>query len=848
MSRFVPPVAFRWIALLPPFALSAREPVWDARGFTQEVQPFLETHCVRCHGPEKEEGEFRLDTHLPRDFTALLAREKWGEVVNVLNGHEMPPKKEQQPRPEETARVVDWITAGLVEGEQVRRDNAVVLRRLNRTEYRNTLRELLGVEPDVSALPLDPAAGGFDNNGQALSLSPLHIELYHDIAAQSLDRALVTGPRPETIRWRFEPEQGDGDSHRIDLPPRQRPIVHGGKNRKQDGFTVMQRDNWDRVPNVRDFRVPVAGEYRIRVRAGGKVPSREEVVDAARGLLDRRRQEQDAKQPARARQNQEQMERDLAHFRTDRMYDYGPPRLTVVHDLSGQPVPVRSFDVEARHPAPGEYECRARFNTDKTGIRIQYAYSIPKVLENFWLQGKDEFPRPEAWLDWIELEGPLYDAWPPSSHHQVLGEPPEGLDETARARAVLQRFLRRAYRRPVRPEEVEAKVALFTRARAEKPDFLSAIKTPLIAALCSPHFLYLVEPSPAEARARPLTGPELASRLSYFLWSGPPDEALLRRAESGGLNDPAVLRREAGRLLADPRLRAFVENFAGQWLGLRAVGANPPAPDLFPRYDRHLEVSMVEESLAFFEDILHAPRSVLEFIRSDHVVINERLARFYGIPGVRGDHFRRVPVPPGVARGGLPTQASILTVTSNGTRTSPVVRGTWVLKTLFGQDPGLPVANVGEIAPQVPGIDKATVRQRLQIHRELPQCARCHDRIDPLGFALENYNAAGEWRLQEGFGYKGRIERNDPLIDASGALPDGTPFTGVSGLQDVLLAREDLFLEALCERLLTYALGRQMGVADRPAVREAARHLKANGHRLPALIEHIVSSPAFRST
>jgi hypothetical protein len=304
---------------------------------------------------------------------------------------------------------------------------------------------------------------------------------------------------------------------------------------------------------------------------------------------------------------------------------------------------------------------------------------------------------------------------------------------------------------------------------------------------------------------------------------------------------------QVDRMLEDPKSEALVKNFAGQWLGLREVGANPPAADLYPRYDRHLELSIVEESLAFFREILRNDLNVMNFVKSDFVVINERLGRFYGIPGVRGDHFRRVAVPADVHRGGVVTQASVLSTTSNGTRTSPVKRGTWVMKNVLGIDPGLPVANAGEIAPKVPGLDKATVRQRLEIHRELPQCARCHNKIDPLGFALENYNAAGEWRDREGFGYKGRIGDNDPLIDASSKLLDGTEINGVDGLREALLARQDLFLNCLSSKLLTYALGRELGVADQIEVNAAVEHLKRTDASLRSLIQFVVVSRSFRS-
>jgi hypothetical protein len=316
-----------------------------------------------------------------------------------------------------------------------------------------------------------------------------------------------------------------------------------------------------------------------------------------------------------------------------------------------------------------------------------------------------------------------------------------------------------------------------------------------------------------------------------------PDDQLTRLAEQGQLTEPQKLIVQADRLLVDSRSEQFVKNFAGQWLKLRDVGANPPAPMIFLEYDDHLEVSMRGESEAFFSHILHNDLSVLNFIRSEIVTINERMARFYGIPGVKGDHFRAVRVPEGIKRGGVLTQASILAVTSNGTRTSPVSRGVWVLERLLGDPPPPPPPNAGDIPPGVPGLDRATVRERLQIHREQPQCAHCHNKIDPLGFALENFDGSGQWRDREAA----------RPIDARARLPGGGEFVGIGGLQDELLKRQDQFFHCLAEKLYTYALGREVGYADEPTIRSAVQHMKQNRYTLRSLIHHIVSSEAFRS-
>ncbi|HUQ70582.1 MAG TPA: DUF1592 domain-containing protein [Planctomycetaceae bacterium] len=823
-------------------AQEARVPV-DAAGYQRTITPFFAKYCGQCHTGDKPEGEFAVDAkRLANDFGDPAAKAKWREVMNVLNSHEMPPEKEKQPSAAEVATIVDWITEQAVHAELARREGTAVLRRLNRDEYRNTIRDLVGVDFDISGFPQEGTAGGFDNNGGALTISPLLLETYLSAAQQILDRALVEGDRPETIKWRFDPKAGAMDRTRLRLDARNNPIVNGNNNQQEGDWVVVHHNSWDKGVGARDFRVPTAGLYAIRIRAAGRRPTRAQVVESAAKILKYRQDEQDVKNPKGKEWTQRQYDRDLAHFQTDRMYDYGPPRIKLNVQLGSLPRTIAEFDADGSPDAPRTHEILTRFTTETAGIGIEYAYAIPRVVENFALQNHDTFARPELLIDWIELEGPLHDAWPPGTHTRLLPQTPKTPKDEARvAREALQRFMRRAYRRPVTADEVTAKLAFFTAARSEK-SLVESVKQSLLAVLVSPHFLFMIEPA---SLATPLDDHQLATRLSYFLWSTMPDDELFQLADAGKLRDPAVRRAQVDRMLKDPKSTELVQNFAGQWLGLRDVGANPPAMDLYPQYDRHLETSIVAESEAYFAEFLQHDLDARQMIRSDFVTINERLARFYGIDNVRGDEFRRVPVPMGVQRGGIVTQASILTTTSNGTRTSPVKRGTWILKTLLGTDPGLPVANAGEIAPKVPGIDKATVRQRLEIHRELPQCARCHSKIDPLGFALENYNAAGEWRDREGFGYKGRIEQNDPKIDTSSKMPDGTQILGVAGLQRAMLAQEDLFLGALSSRVLTYACGRELGLADQPTVKAAVVEMKRNQYTLRSLLKFIVSSEAF---
>lgn len=814
-------------------------------GFGAIVQPFLKDHCTKCHGPEKQKGKVRLDT-LSNEFQDPATASKWADVVNAVNRREMPPREEPQSAGEETARFADWIEGALAQAEIAKRSTRVILRRLNRSEYNNTVRDLVGVDFNpAEKFPEDPSAGGFDNIGQALSVSPMQMELYYAAARQILDRALVEGPPPKVIRWHFEPEENQEGMDRYRVKRVDNNIIlNAGANRTAKGFTVVHHDSWDRSIGFRDFAVPTDGEYIIRFRAAGRIPNRSDVVASARAILDKRRAEEDSNDSAHRESHRQQLEENLKHFETHRMYGYGPPRIKVTQHLDGTPRTVAEMDIEAPESAPKVYEVRAYFTTKSAGVEFNYAYEIPPVLENFWMQGQDEFARPVLLLDWIELEGPIYADWPPPTHQRILFDSPtRAIHETGYAREVLTRFMTRAYRRPVRADEVETKVELFEKIRGQKPGFVEAIKVPLAAVLVSPHFLYLAEPDIDQPRT--LNPYELASRLSYFLWSSMPDDELYRLAATSEILKPSVLVAQATRMMEDPRHEALVRNFAGQWLGLRKVGANPPVKDLYPEYDRHLETSIVRETEGFFGEILRHDLDARNLLKSDFVTVNERLARFYGIPGVKGDGIRKVAVAPESHRGGIVTQASIHSITSNGTRTSPVVRGAWVLRTLLGMDPGLPVANVGEIQAAVPGIDKATVRRRLAIHRENPSCARCHDKIDPLGLAMENYNACGEWRDREGHGYHGRIEQDDPIIDARAGMPDGSEFSGVEGLQAQLLKKEDLFLNTLASQLYTYALGRELGFSDRPTVRAAVTEMKANNYSLRTLIRTIVESKLF---
>ncbi|MFO0939347.1 MAG: DUF1592 domain-containing protein [Pirellulales bacterium] len=822
----------------------ARQAQPEATEMPAAVVTFFKENCLKCHSTKSKESEFKIDRSLQPRFQDPALKARWSEIVDALNSHSMPPETQPQPKAEKVAEVVDWITQQIVLAEKSLRETSVVMRRLNRIEYRNTIKELTSVDVDISNFPADPLASGFDNVGAALTFSPMQMELYLETAQRIMQQAIIEGTQPPMIRWRFEIDSGDSDSNRVRIDG-QNPIVNGGRNEVIDGFKRVHHDSWDMKLNVRDFAMKHPGIYRVRIRAAGKIPTRDQVVESAKGFLQKRFDDQMQQNPKGEKWHKNQLDRDLEHFRNDQMYDYGPARLKLVQDLGGQPRTVAEFDVPEKLDSPGVHELLVPFTSQRAGVTIEYAYSIPKVLENFWLQTGDNFARPELFVDWIEIEGPIYESWPPKSHQMLQPEAITAANENELIENTIGKFTRRAFRRPVTRDEVAPYVTIYQQARANKQSIEDSLRASLAAVLVSPNFLYMIEtPTPSSNK---LGSYELASRLSYFLWSTTPDAALLQSADNSQLLEQSVLMEQFDRMLSDERSEQLIQNFTDQWLGLREVGANPPAADLYPHYDRHLEVSMIEEGRALFRTILRENRNILDFVDPKYMVINERLARFYEIDGVRGDQFRKVAVPADSARAGILSQTAMLTITSNGTRTSPVKRGTWVMKNVLGTDPGLPVANAGDIAPKVPGIDKATVRQRLEIHRQLPQCARCHDKIDPLGLALENFNASGQFRLQEGFGYKGRIERDDPQIDASSKLPDGTRVNGPVELRRALRAQEDQFLRCLAQKLTTYALGREITLADEPEIKQIVAHTKKYRYELREMLRAIIQSEAFLS-
>jgi mono/diheme cytochrome c family protein len=793
-----------------PSAITAAESV----AFAQVVKPFIAKHCTSCHGPEKQKGDLRLDT-ITTDFASPATAGHWMEVMERINSGDMPPKKEARPAAADIARVADWITGELTEADRARQRNdhaSVTYSRLTREEYRNSIRDLLGVTVDVfdpTGLPEDPAWHGFERIGSVLTLSPAHIEKYLIAADLALSEAIALDQQPELLRETYDAvglrrirhdlrdqltAQGVLDQVRVDVVPNNTVIGHPGEGN--------------------DVVVKVAGEYRFRVKLsalrpeGGRAPRL--LVYAA--SISRTLYEGDVEAPI----DQPATIEFSAHL------PVGRHQIRLINAVPG--------------PRPEDRRSRPINNSPFFTLQRRLPWQMKLTDE----AGKPLWPL--MVVDFWDLAGPLQASWPPPAHQQLFTRAPDAAKDAAYARDIIARFATRAWRRPVEGGEIDRLVRLAEKDRSLGNSFEASVKTALQAVLCSPRFLFLAEGSAGKARQQ-LDPWELASRLSYFLWSTLPDEQLTRLAASGQLLDRSVLRGEVRRMLSDAKAAAFTDSFPRQWLRLRQVGMFAPDSKLYPDYDDHLQTSMIAESVGYFREVLANNLSVREFLASDWTMLNERLASHYGIAGVAGDAMRRVALKPEDHRGGLLTQGAILSMTSDGTRHRPVHRGVWVLEAIIGKPPPPPPANVPAISADQKDQPKQGLRAKLEAHRADERCASCHAKIDPLGLAFDHYDAIGRWRtaekVQEGSG-------EDPKIDASGELIDGRKFADHDELKRLLVADLPQFAAALTDHLATYALRRGMSFADRKDLHAIAAAIAANGWRLGDLVEHLVVSDLFQ--
>lgn len=754
-----------------------------AAGDATHVRSFFEKHCIACHGPDSAKAGLRLDSLAPK-FADLDTQRLWLRVLERVEAGDMPPKKKARPAESDRKQVLSWINDGLLAADRgtLPRKGALALRRLTRLQYENTIHDLLAIDlPLKERLPEDKRAFGFDNVGEALNLSPSQLEAYLEAADAILDATIVKKARPETWKRRFERLDATGDAESI-LDLEDAVVIFGKHTFGPPLYKHVKETGW----------------YRFRLSAW-TYQSRE------------------------------------------------PLEITVrQHDLRSSDAPVIGyFAVPVDAPKVIEFTCKLKSSSYVNIV----APSLPWVAQARNLR---EFSGPGLAVQWLEVEGPLLDSWPPAGHRQLFGDLPlqpvskgskvltvQSEQPRADAERLLKAFARRAYRRPVTADDVDPILKLVTEQLDARQSFEEAMRVGYKAILCSPDFLFFSE------KRGESDDFALAARLSYFLWNTLPDEELSKLAEKGVLNRPENLRAQVERMLNHPKAEGFIKNFLAQWLDLRLIDFTMPDRKLYPEFDDALQKSMIEETELFFAELLKKDLSVVNVVDSDFAILNERLARHYGIDGVKGPALRRVALPAGSHRGGVLTQASVLKVTANGTTTSPVVRGSWVLRNILGKPPDPPPPNAGAIEPDIRGA--RTIREQLDKHRRDASCSGCHVKIDPLGFALESFDVTGGWRDKYRVlsGPNLAMTRNGPKVETDAVLSDGRDFRDIDELKKLLVEDRDQLARCLTEKLLIYATGRGLRYSDRALVKDIVAKIRTKNYGVRSLIHEVVQSRMF---
>jgi len=767
---------------------------------------FYQNYCIECHSADESKGDFNIEPMLAEPVKDHLA--DWHEVLDQIDLESMPPSKAKQPTPHERAKAVERVE---IEIAAALGETGRLARRLNRAQYNNTIRDLTGIDiSPADAFPQDLGREGFDNVSEAQSVSPFLLEKYFEAAGQVLDYALIDVDEPERIHTFHYPLSRDMRDGKIPIKAGEvdMTIFVGVKNGKP----------------LHDFLEKTGTDLRplsLNYSAGGAKNTREgkgkhgyEVVMDHNGRAGSyasvgfRNELPLGKYRVKVRAYSE-----LANDRDGNTVERSGPSILGI-DVNGQRV--REIDVPVTDE-PQTYE--VEFTTDREKSSVTLAAAT--VRDRSDLKGI-----PNLVLCDVEFEGPLYDAWPPAPTREILGDSEEWTYDD-----VLERFVSRAFRRPATPDEVRKYREIAEEEEAAGADRVDALRLALQAVLVSPNFLFLIEESRPEGDLNPF---ELATRLSYFLWESMPDDELFGLAASGQLSDPDVLRQQVHRMVMDPRAESFVRNFTGQWLGVRRVADVAPDPKVFPQWDEALRKAMAEEPERFFDHVLRENLSVLTFLDSDFTFLNERLADHYGIEGIEGAEFQKVSLPADSPRGGVLTQAGILTVASQPTRSSPVFRGVFVVEKLFNRPPPNPPAQVPDLPEEELIEEPQNLRETLAAHVADPSCASCHEKIDPWGLPLESFDGIGQWREMD----------EDDLWSV---LPNNQRITGVAGLKEQLMTQREFFLRGLTEKLLLYSLGRTLNLNDKDAVDKILREAEQSDFRFQNLLAEIVTSKPFRT-
>jgi hypothetical protein len=778
---------------------------WADPDFGKDVAPYFQAHCVDCHGPATQEGGFRIDT-----LSKLVGREntpQWAEVIERINSGEMPPEDAfNRPSAAESAAVVEWLAERITEGEAYRlaERGRVSYNRLTRDEYVNTVRDLIGVHFDATdpgAFLEDPEWHGFERIGSVLTLSPSNIEKYLTAAEVILAEA-YPDQTPEFI-----------ENTRRAVPPDHISEPHRSRLESLGLLDKVRFEMW--AGDIFRYGGPQKslthpGIYEMTFKLSGLKPDGQRAprLYVYETKLDRVLFEQDIIAP--------EDEPTTVTFRAH--LPAGRPTIHVINEIPGSSNNFRAN----RHG-------RKPFISTKDG-------RIPWQMKLTDEQGRPRYPF--LILDEVTFRGPFITEEEQRRREEYFPSEEGGIEAV---RASLGRLARRAFRRPATAEEMAGYIAIVNDELQAGESFQDAVKAGMIAILCSKSFLFITEGDENIDRQE-LNDWEIASRLSYLLWSTMPDEELFELAEQGKLRERDELRRQFQRMMADPRAQRFSDAFAYQWLHLRKVGMFPPDRRLYPEYDNSLEQSMVAETKEFFGEVLNSGLTLREFIDSDWSMLNSRLAEFYGVPAPDGMGFHRVTLPAESHRGGLLTQASILSLTSDGTRHRPVHRGKWLSEAVFGKSPPPPPANVDPIEPNPIDGPKVTLRMRLEAHVHDARCASCHAKIDPLGLAFENYDAIGRWRtveIVEGTG-------DHPPVDATGQLVDGRTFESPEQFKQLLLADLDAFNAAFIEKLATFGLRRSMSIDDKDELAAIAEVSRQRDYRVRDILEAFILSDLFQ--
>ena len=826
--------------------------------YEAEFKPFLTKNCVRCHGPKTQQGDLRLDTlspMIPNDHAA----EQWQNVLDAIVGGDMPPEGEPRPGPESITNAVTVLTDGLALAQSHLADQggAIVLRRLNKREYRNTIHDLLGVYVETDDLVEDGIADGFDTVGDAHYMSAILIERYRLLGRRALDSVFA---------------------HDRKGPPQSKLVtneIEKARKARSDNFVAQRKKGLKAAQDAIKSGDDDPGWTKSLARCKSQLASAELYYRQPRvdeGFI--------LNFSGRSFGSGDK-------FAEVSMGDAVPGRyrLTVHGGLTMRVGDTHRFlDVRQKDPASsgssfdylGTVEVAGTISAPAdTTYLIEHSFDGPLSIQVVdseagqdgdlgAVRPADRSPhesqqRPHIWIDRLSLEGPLDVSWPPVGRTLIYGDGPQDApaDERRYVRDVLKRFTYEAFRhRPAEADYLTRLEQLFVDYRSDGRSVHEALLDTLSVVLASPSFVYLVEQATTEdAPSQLLSDNELANRLSYYLWSRPPDPELYRVAESGRLTDPEVLRTQVERMLNHEWSAAMTENFTRQWLGLDWLDMIVVDEKRFPAFHEPLRHAFRRETLETVAYLMEHDGKVTDLIDADYVVANGMVADFYGIPGVVGSKFRRVELPEDSVRGGLLGQGAILTMTGNGERTSPVERGAFVLRKLLNQPPPPPPPNVPQLE-QEPGM-MLGIREQLAIHRNTPECASCHRKMDPLGFALEHFDAIGAWRefevtdAQVESGRKGKSKELPRAnmgnkIDASGVMPDGvSSFTSHETMKD-LINRKDM-ATGVAKGMLTYALGRRMAFSDNAMIDKLVDEWEAQQYGLRSLVHLVVASPEFRS-